>query len=42
MRDTEATILRVLKESSSDILNDEAAIDILNSSQILSEEIALK
>ena len=42
MRDTEATILKVLKESKGDILDDENAINILNSSQRLSEEIAKK
>jgi len=42
MRDTEATILRVLKESKGDILDDEQAINILKSSQQLSEEIAKK
>ena len=39
MRDTEATILRVLKDSKGDILDDENAINILNHSQQLSEEI---
>lgn len=33
MRDTEATILRVLKDAKGDILDDENAINILNSSQ---------
>ena len=42
MRDTEATILKVLKEAKGDILDDENAINILNSSQQLSEEIAIK
>ena len=42
MRDTEATILRVLKDSKGDILDDENAINILNSSQQLSDEIAKK
>lgn len=42
MRDTEATILKVLKDSKGDILDDENAINILNSSQRLSEEIAKK
>ena len=42
MRDTETTILKVLKDSKGDILDDENAINILNSSQRLSEEIASK
>lgn len=42
MRETEATILKVLKEAKGDILDDENAINILNSSQVLSEEIAKK
>lgn len=42
MRDTEATILKVLKEAKGDILDDENAINILNSSQQLSEEILVK
>ena len=42
MRDTETTILKVLKDSKGDILDDENAINILNSSQRLSEEIAVK
>ena len=40
MRDTEATILKVLKEAKKNILEDENAINILDASQRLSEEIA--
>ena len=40
MRDTEAKILKVLKDADKDILDDEQAINVLNSSQKLSEEIA--
>ena len=42
MYETEATILRVLKDAKGDILDDEQAINILDSSQKLSEEIAKK
>lgn len=40
MSDTEATILKVLKDAKGDILDDENAINILNRSQTLSENIA--
>lgn len=42
MQQTEDLILKVLKEAKGDILDDENAINILNSSQQLSEEIAKK
>lgn len=42
MSDIENTILQVLKESKGDILNDENAIEVLKSSQSLSEQIKIK
>ena len=42
MQETEDLILKVLKEAQGDILDDEHAINILNSSQQLSEEITKK
>lgn len=42
LREIEATILKVLKESKGNILDDEKAVALLKTSQSVSEEIKLK